>query len=111
MRERRVVPPFRSSRAVSATSFGEFRRVMITSKLTILVAHIELKFLGDLAACGAGTSDRRYSVNRRPPSNIGRGAKSKGFEHHQNHATRALRGDNVIANCHKRIVTDRLIDR
>jgi len=36
------------------------RKAMGTSKLMILVPLIDLKSPKELAACGAGTSDRRY---------------------------------------------------
>jgi hypothetical protein len=43
-----------------SNTFGELRKAMGTSKLMILVPLIDLKSLKELAACGAGTSDRRY---------------------------------------------------
>jgi hypothetical protein len=43
-----------------SNTFGELRKAMGTSKVMILVPLIDLKSLKELAACGAGTSDRRY---------------------------------------------------
>jgi hypothetical protein len=45
MRERRLVPTFRSSRTVSATPFGELWKVMGTNKLVLPVPLIDLRSL------------------------------------------------------------------
>src|SRR5579871_66263 len=55
-----LVPTFRSSSYISATLFTNFGKPWALAVLMILVPLFDLKSLKELAAYGAGTSDRRY---------------------------------------------------
>ena len=56
----RLMPTFRSSRSLAATTFRELRKAMGISRFTVLVPLFDLKSLAELAACAVGTSNRRH---------------------------------------------------